>query len=152
MSGFEVVRVVLAAFPLLMSVLEQYKAVNRKRVYFRHRSLHMETLINALAERKILIESDLEFMLRAVDRGDDLVGGMEVSQYVSVLSDECLTQEFESLLGDRSQPYLKTLGRCERTLIEIATSLSSFKQGPWVCVARALSLLIAALRGLARII
>lgn len=80
MSGFETAGVVLAVFPLLVSALDQYKAVNRKRDYFINRGLHVEQLVNALAEQKILIEGGLELVLRVEGFDSSDVGTLEAGQ------------------------------------------------------------------------
>src|SRR5436309_3152896 len=64
MSGFEVIGVVLAVIPLLIIALEDYKELNRKREVFFKRSLHIGRMINALTEQQILIEGDVEVLLR----------------------------------------------------------------------------------------
>ena len=66
MSGFEVVGVVLGVMPLILSALEGYQKLRRKREVFKARSLHIIQLIQALNEQRVLIESDIEIILRSV--------------------------------------------------------------------------------------
>ncbi|KAL9615714.1 MAG: hypothetical protein Q9160_009316, partial [Pyrenula sp. 1 TL-2023] len=78
MTGFEIVSVVLAALPLLISALTQYEIVNQKHTCFRKQRLHVDRLLNALTEQKILIESNMQLMFRATGNDDNLAREFEV--------------------------------------------------------------------------
>ena len=139
MSGLEVAGLILAVYPILVTSLDQYKSINRKRDFFRKRDQHVAKLIDALREQQILIESDLELLLRAADLGDDVINEIKAGDCLHLLSANNLKEDVETYMGGRYAQYVLILERSEKALIEIASNLNNLKPGPWASPSFSLS-------------
>ena len=133
MSGFEIAGVVLAGASLLIAALENYKELNRKRDVFFKRSLHIGRMINALIEQQILIEGDVEVLLRCSGFDCDELEKIKAGRNLELLKEDVVAEEVKALLGvKRYDTYLTTLSMCEETLFRIAKEIGRLNQGIWV--------------------
>lgn len=133
MSGFEVISVVLAVVPLLITALKDYNELNRKRDVFSKRSLHIERMINALKEQQLMIEGDVEVLLRNSGFDHEELEKIKAGENLELLKEGDIAEEVKALLGaERYDTYLTTLSMCEETLFRIAKEVGRLKQGDWV--------------------
>jgi len=143
MSGFEVVGVVLGALPLIISALEGYRELNRKRDLFFKRDSHIGDLVKRLFEQQILIESELKRLLRAA--------GISFSHFQLSTPDSCqvllrrqdVVDDVRDLIGNHYEGFLEIVKSCEEKLLRIAKSIDGYKQGPMA--SRGLSVMSAQL-------
>ncbi|KAL8703265.1 MAG: hypothetical protein Q9201_003546 [Fulgogasparrea decipioides] len=122
MSGFEVVGVVLGAAPLIVSALENYKISKRLWTRMRKTALHINELIEALAENQALIEASVDFLFQKID-ADDAFLGYNAVDCASRLRRKDTASDIQSFLGMLYKPYEKALLRCERILLGIVNKL-----------------------------
>jgi hypothetical protein len=133
MSGFEVVGLVLAVVPLLITALEEYQKFNRKRDVFFKRYLHIGRMIHALTECQILIEGDVEVLLRNAGFDGEMMEQIKAGKCLELLREDDVKMEVKALLGEsRYNTYLQTLNKCEENLFHIAKEIGKLKQGRWV--------------------
>lgn len=74
MSGLEILGLILGAMPILISALEGYQKLGKKRDAFRRKSMHIDRMIRALDWQQKLIRSDVRLVLRnaGLDVNDDV--------------------------------------------------------------------------------
>ncbi|KAL8832344.1 MAG: hypothetical protein Q9170_004914 [Blastenia crenularia] len=123
MSGIEVAGLVLGAIPIIIWGLENYKTTREIWRRSHSKALLVDRLINALQEQRILIELDLQILLRAADYEDDEIAGLETSSFHDLLLDQGLAEPLIRYLGRIYNPYRGALERCERILIDIVQSI-----------------------------
>lgn len=123
MSGFEVTGGILGAIPVIISALEQYKKTRETWRRFRQKALYIDRLIQALEEQKVLIETDLNLLLRAVGFENDDVVAMGSDSCHDCLRDSEIATEIEQYLGQSYRPYYKALSHYEVALEEIARKI-----------------------------
>ena len=129
MSGIEVAGLVLGAVPIVIWGLEQYKTTRDIWRRSRTKALLVDRLINALQEQRVLIEIDLQLLLRAADVEDDEIVALETSSCYGLLQDSGLAKALVQYLGRAYEPYRSALQRCERILVDIARSIGGLIPG-----------------------
>ena len=112
MSGIEVAGLILGAVPLIIAALEQYKKTRETIYLFRRKALYIDRLIDALEEQRVLIESDLNQLLRAAGIESDEVAAAGATSCHDLLQDPDIATEIAQYLGQTFQPYQKALKRC----------------------------------------
>ena len=122
----EVAGLVLAAVPLMISALKQYTDARRGVRQFRRTSLHLARLIQALREQKLLLEMDLEQLLRAAGSEDDIMSDDQGDQRAFVLESD-VAARLGSYMGKAYDPYIQALGLCEESVKEVVKKI-------WKCV------------------
>ena len=130
MSGIEAVGLILGAVPLIISALEHYKKTRETWLNFRHKSLYIDQLIEALAEQKVLIETDIRLILRAVyldEVDDDLI---KAHSCLQLLHRPEVVADVAQYLGDIYEPYRRALNRCQNSVVEISKNLGGLVIGP----------------------
>ena len=134
MSGLEIAGVVLGAVPLIVGALEKYKTT--KKIWNRARkiALHIDELIETLAENQALIETSLELLQKAVDTEDACLDNNAMG-YALRLSRKDIAQELQLYMGKLYKPYEKALLRCEKTLLKIVERIDGLFMGSKVCCA-----------------
>lgn len=132
MSGFEIAGVILGALPLIISALEGYKELNRKRELFFKRAWHISRMISSLCEQQKLIEGDLQVLLLAVGIEKLDLGTITAGKCQDLLQQPDMVDEIKIFMGSRYTTYLDTLSKCEEILFKVARSIGGFKQGPMV--------------------
>lgn len=125
MSGIEVAGLVLGAIPVVIWGLENYKVTREIWRRSRSKALLVDRLINALQEQRLLIELDLQILLRAAGFEDDEIAGLETSSCYGLLLDQRLAEPLIRYLGRVYEPYRGALDRCERIIVDIAQSIGS---------------------------
>lgn len=123
MSGIEAAGLVLGAIPIVIWGLQNYQVTREIWRRSRSKALLVDRLINALQEQRILIELDLQILLRAADFEDDEIAGLETSNCYDLLLDKRLAEPLIRYLGRVYGPYRGALERCERIVIDIAQSI-----------------------------
>ena len=129
MSGIEVAGLVLGAVPIVIWGLQQYKSTRDIWRRSRSKALLVDRLINALQEQQVLIEIDLQLLLRAADFEDGEIVAMEPSNCYELLQDPRLAEPLVLYLGRVYEPYRSALERCERILVDIAQSIGGLTPG-----------------------
>lgn len=132
MSGFEITGVILGAIPVIIGALEQYKKTRETWRRVRQKALYIDRLIQALEEQKVLIETDLNLLLRAVGFENEDVVAMGSDNCHDCLRDSELATEIEQYLGQTYRPYYKALNRCEIALEEVARKIEGLVPSPQV--------------------
>lgn len=118
MSGLEVAGVVLGAVPLIVAALESYKTSKRLWARLRKTALHIDELIEALAENQALIEASVDSLFQNVGAEDALLVH-DVVDYASRFRRKNIAPDIRSFMGKLYEPYEKALFRCEHTLLKI---------------------------------
>ena len=129
MSGIEVVGLVLGAVPIMIWGLGQYKTTRDIWRRSRSKALLVDRLIESLEEQKILIEIDLQLLLRAADLDDGEIALLDHSTVYDVLCDPDVVEALTQYLGALYNPYHKALLRCLRILADIARSIEGLNVG-----------------------
>ena len=129
MSGIEVAGLILGAVPIVIWGLERYKMTRDIWRRSRSKALLVDRLINALQEQKVLIEIDLQLLLRAADLDDSEIAALDISSCYGFLRDESLAKSLVQYLGRVYGPYRSALERCERILVDIARSIEGLTTG-----------------------
>ena len=131
MSGFEVAGIVLGAMPLIVSALESYKTSKKLWARFRKTALHIDELIEALAENQALIEASVDFLCQKLDA--DTFLGSDVMDYTSRLRRKDIASDIQSFMGTLYKPYKTALLRCESTLWKIVNKFDGLILDSNVC-------------------
>ena len=129
MSGLEVAGVVLGAVPILISALESYQKLGKKRDAFRKKSLHIDRIIRALRWQHRLIYVDIKIVLRNAGLGHPV----EIGDLEGLLKRQDVQDAMSDLLGDSCSDYLDILRQCEKSLIDVGKAVKGFQEGSWVC-------------------
>lgn len=132
MSGFEVVGVILGASPLIISALEGYKELNRRRDFFFKRACHINRMINALYEQQKVVEGDLQVLLSAAGIEHIDLQLVRAGSCQELLRRPDVVEEVKDFLQDRYEIYLQKLSDCEEILFRVARAVGGLKQGPLV--------------------
>ena len=124
MSGVEAAGFVLAAVPIVLQLLGQYKdGLDRTAVLFRRRK-HVEKLSHALLLQRALLGANLKSLL--------LESGIEGASQVlddpfGVLRAAGVEETLKEYLGDENyRVYSYTLLQCEKYVKEVTESLEGF--------------------------
>ncbi|KAL8931142.1 MAG: hypothetical protein Q9208_000246 [Pyrenodesmia sp. 3 TL-2023] len=123
MSGIEAAGLIVGVIPIVIWGLENYKITRNIWYRSRNKALLVDRLINALREQQVLIELDLQILLRAADCEDYETAFAEGSSCYDFLRDQQLAQPFAQYLGRAYEPYRNALGRCEQILTDLAQSI-----------------------------
>lgn len=123
MSGIEAAGLIVGAIPIVIWGLENYKTTRNIWHRSRNKALLVDRLINALREQQVLIESDLQILLRAADCEDDEIAFGKESSCYELLRNQRLARPLAQYLGRAYEPYHTALGRCERILTDLAQSI-----------------------------
>ncbi|KAL8669620.1 MAG: hypothetical protein Q9168_005795 [Polycauliona sp. 1 TL-2023] len=127
MSGIEAAGLVLGAIPIVIGALESYKTTRKMWHQFLNKSLFVDRLINALQEQRLLIELDLQFLLRAAGCEDDTIARLDTSGCYELLLDEELAEPVRQYLGRVYEKYQVALARCERIVDDIAQCIGGLR-------------------------
>ena len=65
MSGFEVAGLIVGIIPIIVEALQQYKKTRERWRRFKCKALYIARLIDSLEEQQVLIQTDLNILLRA---------------------------------------------------------------------------------------
>ena len=122
----EVVGLVLASVPLIISALKQYTEACRGMRQFRRTSLYLARLTQALLEQKFLLETDLEQLLRAAGFEDDIMSDDHGGLQAFILKRD-VAAKLDPYMGKAYDPYIQALGRCEESIKEVVKRI-------WKCV------------------
>ncbi|KAL8801036.1 MAG: hypothetical protein Q9182_004728 [Xanthomendoza sp. 2 TL-2023] len=123
MSGIEVAGLVLGAIPVLIWALENYKTTREIWRRSRSKALLVDRLINALQEQRLLIQLDVQLLLKAASYEDHETVDLEALSCHELLLDQELAVALQLYLGRVYEPYRAALGRCESILTDIAQSI-----------------------------
>lgn len=134
MSGIEVAGLILGAVPLIIAALEQYKKTRETLNRFRRKALYIDRLIDALEEQRVLIESDLNQLLRAAGVESDEIAAAGAASCHDLLQSPEIARDIAQYLGQTFQPYQKALKRCECALQDIARNIGGLTPGFQVCI------------------
>jgi hypothetical protein len=134
MSGIEVAGLVIGVVPIVITALEEYQQFNRKRDAFSNRKLHVARMIRALTEHQVLIEGDVEVLLRSVDFEGNIADVIKAGDCKKLLAGDGVADDVSELLGaTRYKAYIEALGRSEECLFSVAKQISKLKPGSWAC-------------------
>lgn len=122
MSGVEAVGVVLAVIPLLISAFEHYNDSRRAISRFLKKKEYIKRVIEALDEQRVLIENELDHVLRLAGFGED-AENISWTQYQPLLERPDVAAGLETVLGRSYDPYIRAIRRCEIAVLEIARRL-----------------------------
>ena len=137
LSGVETAGLVLAVIPLIIAALENYKFSQRRWALFRRKEIYMSELIAVLWEQKMLLEADLEILLRAAGARADTVVKVKADGWRPMLKENAILNNVRTYLGERYSAYESAVFRCEAILKNVAqaingllpeSSVSLFKQ------------------------
>ncbi|KAL8816326.1 MAG: hypothetical protein Q9223_004640 [Gallowayella weberi] len=123
MSGIEMAGLVLGAIPVVIWALENYKTTREIWRRSRSKALLVDRLINALKEQRLLIELDVQVLLKAASYEDHEIVDLEAFSCYELLLDQGLAVALQRYLGRVYEPYRAALGRCESILTDIAQSI-----------------------------
>ncbi|KAL8676088.1 MAG: hypothetical protein Q9186_007356, partial [Xanthomendoza sp. 1 TL-2023] len=123
MSGIEAAGLVLGAIPVVIWALENYKTTREIWRRSRSKALLVDRMIDALREQRLLIELDIQVLLRAASWEDHEIAGLEDFSCYELLLDQELGAALQLHLGRAYEPYRGALARCERILTDIAQSV-----------------------------
>ena len=133
MSGFEVIGVVLGAMPVIISALEGYQKLGKKRDAFKRKSLHIDRMIRALDWQQKLIHSDVKLLLRNAGL-DEMTVDLHVGtgRYQDLLRRQEIQDAVSGFLRDNSSTYLEIIQQCENTILHVAKAVKGFDGESWV--------------------
>ncbi|KAL8810331.1 MAG: hypothetical protein Q9200_002668 [Gallowayella weberi] len=123
MSGIEMAGLVLGAIPVVIWALENYKTTREIWRRSRSKALLVDRLINALKEQRLLMELDVQVLLKAASYEDHEIVDLEAFSCYELLLDQGLAVALQRYLGRVYEPYRAALGRCESILTDIAQSI-----------------------------
>jgi hypothetical protein len=133
MSGFEVVGVLLGAAPLIISALEGYQRLGKKRDAFKRKSLHIDRMVRALNWQQKLIHSDVKIVLRNAGLDETTIDQhVGIGRYQDLLRRQDVQDAVSSFLGDNCSTYLEIIQQCESTLLRVAKAVKGFDEDSWV--------------------
>ncbi|EXJ84054.1 hypothetical protein A1O3_04721 [Capronia epimyces CBS 606.96] len=132
MSGLEIVGLVLGAVPIILSILETSKSLNRKKIAFQKKQFYIDRMINALSWQKTLIEGDLEILFRSIGLEDQDLRTIGSNPYEALLKQPDIQEGVQVLMGPRYDSYVQVLSDCERALLAILRSVKGLQGGAWV--------------------
>ena len=132
MSGFEIAGLILGAIPVTTAALIQYKTTHEMLRYFKHKSVYIDRLIQALEEQKFCLESEFDIVLRAAGFGQQDASAMDPEHLHTILIRRDVVEELCRYLGRGYEPYRKALLRCETSLEEIVRSIGGLVPGSQV--------------------
>ena len=120
MSGLEAAGLILGAIPIVVWGLQNYRITRDSWYRSRNKALLIDRLIDALREQQLLIEIDLQILLRAADCADADWELLTTSSCYDYLKDRQLAIAFANYLGRAYEPYQSALKRCEHVVTDIA--------------------------------
>jgi hypothetical protein len=133
MSGFEAVGVLLGAAPLIISALEGYQRLGKRRDAFKRKSLHIDRMVRALKWQQKLIHSDAKIVLRNAGLDETTIDQhVGIGRYQDLLKRQDVQDAVSSFLGDNCSTYLEIIQQCESTLLRVAKAVKGFDEGSWV--------------------
>ena len=128
-TGIETVGLVLGAIPIVIAALDHYNSVRSTWKDFTQKSLRIKQLIQGLEEQKVLLEMELELLLRrvgalsATDSPRDLTDLLETVRQVDT------NRNLKIALGRAFEPYTTALEVCETSIERIAGAISGLIPG-----------------------
>ena len=123
-TGVETVGLVLGAIPIVIAALDHYNSMRRTWKDFTQKSIRIKQLIQGLREQQVLLEMDLELILRrvgAIDAVDPPVNLADLLQTVRLAD---ANQNLRTVLGRAFEPYIAALGVCEDSIERIVKAIS----------------------------
>lgn len=133
MSGFEVIGVILGATPLIISALEGYQRLDKKRDAFKRKSLHIDNMVRALRWQHILVHSDVKIVLRNAGFDQMMIDQhVGIGRYEDLLKRQDVQDAVSSFLGDNCAAYMSIIQKCESTLLRVAKAIKGFEEESWV--------------------
>lgn len=90
--------------------------------------MHIDELIEAIDENRILIETSVESLLQKADLHDPYAD----TDFVSKLRKIDIATDIQSFMGSLYEPYQRALRRCYRTLLTIVNKFDGLVPGPKV--------------------
>ena len=133
MSGIEVIGVVSGAAPLLISALEGYQKLGKKRDAFKKKSLHIDCMVRAINWQQKMIHSDVKIVLRNAGLDETTIDQhVGIGRYQDLLKRHDVQDAVSSFLGDNCSTYMEVIQQYEITLLKVAKAVKGFEEGSWV--------------------
>jgi hypothetical protein len=121
-SGVETVGLVLAVIPLLISAFEHYNDTRGALRKFLHKKQYIRRVIEALDEQRVLIESELDHVLKLAGFGDE-ADSVSLITYQTLLLRPDVADGLQIVLGRSNDAYIRAINRFGISVLEIARKL-----------------------------
>lgn len=136
MSGIEVAGLVLGTIPLILSALDGYQKLGRKRDAFTRRSFHVDRMKHVLGRQYRLIQSDVRLILRRCDL-EAVLDDEEISTSgLSTLRRPEVQDAVRLFLNHHYDDYMDVIKECEVILL-VFRSIENVAEDSWVSQASA---------------
>lgn len=120
--GVETAGLVLAVIPLLISAFEHYNDTRGAIRKFLNKKQYIKRVIEALDEQRVLIENELDHVLKLAGFGDE-ADSISVTSYQTLLLRQDVTEGLQTVLGRTYNTYVRASKRCGISVLEIARRL-----------------------------
>jgi hypothetical protein len=121
-TGVETAGLVLAVIPLLISAFEHYNDTRGAIRKFLNKRQYIKRLIEALDEQRVLIENELDHVLKLAGFGDE-AASISLTSYQTLLLRQDVADGLQTVLGRTYNAYVRASKRCGISVLEIARRL-----------------------------
>lgn len=121
-TGVETVGLVLAVIPLLISAFEHYNDTRGTIRKFLNKRQYIKRVIEALDEQRVLIENELDHVLKLAGFGDE-ADSISLTSYQTLLLRQDVADGLQTVLGRSYDAYIRAIKRCGISVLEIARRL-----------------------------
>ena len=123
-TGIETIGLVLGALPIVIAALDHYNSTRKKWKDFTQKSLRIKQLIQGLNEQQVLLEMELELILRHVGAIHAADCPVSLSDLVQTIRLACRDQTLSAVLGKAFVPYMAALEACEKGIEKVVEAIS----------------------------